>query len=79
MKKVIIYTTPTCVYCKMTKEFFARHNVEYEEHNVAVDEKALEEMVKKSHQMGVPVIDVGGEIFVGFDREGLSKALGISS
>ncbi len=78
-KKVIIYTTPTCVYCKMAKDFFAKHNVEYEEHNVAVDESALNEMVKKSHQMGVPVIDIGGEIFVGFDRPGISKALNIGA
>lgn len=77
-KKVIIYTTPTCVYCKMTKEFFAKHNVEYEERNVAEDEKALAEMVIKSYQMGVPVVDIDGEIFVGFDQQGISRALGIS-
>jgi glutaredoxin-like YruB-family protein len=77
-KKVIIYTTPTCVYCKMTKDFFAKHSVAYEEKNVIGDRAALDEMVKKSHQMGVPVIDIGGEIFVGFDRQGISKALGIS-
>lgn len=77
-KKVIIYTTPTCVYCKMTKEFLAKHNVEYEEHNVAADENALNEMIEKSHQMGVPVVDIGGEIFVGFDQQGISRALGIS-
>lgn len=77
MKSVKIYTTPTCVYCKMTKEFFGKNGVQYEELNVASDDKAREEMIKKSHQMGVPVIDVEGEIFVGFDRAGLSKALGI--
>lgn len=76
-KKVIIYSTPTCIYCKMTKEFFAKHNVQYEEFNVAIDQNALDEMVKKSHQMGVPVVDIGGEIFVGFDRRGIAKALGI--
>ena len=77
MKKVKIYTTPTCVYCKMTKEFFQKNNVEYEEVNVATDDNAREEMIQKSHQMGVPVVDVDGEIFVGFDRNGLEKALGI--
>lgn len=77
MKTVKIYTTPTCVYCKMTKEFFGKNGVQYEELNVAVDDKAREEMIQKSHQMGVPVIDIEGEIFVGFDRTGLSKALGI--
>jgi glutaredoxin-like YruB-family protein len=74
---VTIYTTSSCIYCKMAKEFFAKHNVAYKEFNVAEDEKAREEMVAKSHQLGVPVIDVGGEIFVGFDRAGLAKALKI--
>ncbi len=77
MSQVIMYTTPTCVYCKMAKEFFKKNNVAYEEHNVAEDDKAREEMVKKSRQLGVPVIDVNGEIFVGFDQRGLKRALGI--
>lgn len=76
-KNVTIYTTPTCVYCRMAKEFFAKNSVQYTEHNVVDNEKAREEMIQKSHQMGVPVIDVDGEIFVGFDRAGLGKALGI--
>ncbi|MBI4059539.1 glutathione S-transferase N-terminal domain-containing protein [Candidatus Giovannonibacteria bacterium] len=72
-----IYTTPTCVYCKMAKEFFKTNNVSYEEHNVAEDAKAREEMIQKSHQLGVPVIDVDGEIVVGFDRGALAKLLKI--
>ena len=62
----------------MAKEFFAKNNVQYTEFNVAEDEKAYQEMLKKSHQMGVPVIDVDGQIFVGFDKKGLTKALGIA-
>ncbi len=77
MKTVKIYTTPTCVYCKMAKEFFNKNGVQYEEHNVAEDLKARQDMLDKSHQLGVPVIDIDGEIFVGFDRPALSKALGI--
>lgn len=77
MATVKIYTTPTCVYCKMAKEFFKKNNVAYEEFDVAEDEHARDEMVKKSHQLGVPVIDVGGTIFVGFDKKGIAKALGI--
>lgn len=77
MHKVIIYTTPTCVWCKATKEFFKKNGIAYEERNVAEDDKAREEMIKKSGQLGVPVTDVDGEIFVGFDKAGLSKALGI--
>lgn len=70
-----IYTTPTCVYCKMAKEFFQKKGVQYEEYNVAEDEKARNEMFEKSHQMGVPVIEIDNEIFVGFDRAGLEKAI----
>ncbi len=75
---VKMYTTPTCVYCKMTKEFFTKNKVEYSEVNVAEDDAAREEMIQKSGQLGVPVIDVNGEIFIGFDKKGLSEALGIA-
>ena len=78
MANVIIYSTPTCVYCKMAKEYFQKNSVQYTEHNVASDEKARDEMVKKSHQLGVPVIDIDGEIFVGFDQRGIKKALGLN-
>jgi len=77
MAKVIIYSTPTCVYCKMAKEFFAKNSVVYEEHDVAADETARNEMFMKSHQMGVPVIDIGGKIIIGFDKGTLEEALGI--
>ena len=77
MANVTIYTTPTCVYCRAAKEFFKEHNVEYEEKDVAIDEQAREDMIRKSEQMGVPVIDIGGEIVIGFDKAGLSKLLGI--
>ena len=70
-----MYTTPTCVYCKMTKDFFAKHNVQYEEYNVAVDAKAREEMVQKSGQLGVPVIDIDGHIVIGFDQGKLGELL----
>ena len=77
MPKVVIYTTPECVYCKMAKQLFDANGVKYEELNVAEDEKAYEEMKRKSRQSGVPVIDIDGEIFVGFDRRGLLSALKI--
>lgn len=75
MPKITIYTTPTCVYCKMTKEFFKEHNITYEEKDVANNPAMAEEMIKKSGQMGVPVIDIDGEITVGFDKERLSELL----
>lgn len=62
----------------MAKEFFLKNHIPYVEVDVAEDDKALEEMVHKSHQMGVPVVDIDGEIFVGFDRGGIAKALGVS-
>jgi glutaredoxin-like YruB-family protein len=77
MAKVIIYTTPSCPYCQMAKAFFKEHNVSYEEKDVSVDEKAVEEMIHKSGQLGVPVIDIDGQIVIGFDKEALSELLNI--
>lgn len=77
MKNVKIYSTPTCTYCNMAKDFFKEKGVSYEEYNVATDLEKRKEMVEKSGQMGVPVIDIEGQITVGFDKETLSKALGI--
>jgi glutaredoxin len=62
----------------MAKEFFTKNNIPYEEFNVASDDRAREEMIQKSHQMGVPVIDIGGEIFVGFNRNEIARALGLT-
>ncbi len=70
-----IYSTPTCIYCKHAKEFFDKHNVKYEEHNVAEDMKAREEMIKKTNQMGVPVIDMDGQIVIGFDQRKIEEIL----
>lgn len=76
---VTIYTTPTCVYCKMAKDYFKANNVAYEEHDVAADNAALQEMIKKSGQMGVPVIDINGEIVIGFNKNEVAKALQIKN
>lgn len=77
MPSVTLYTTPTCVYCRAVKEFFKDHNVAYVEKNVAMDDQARDEMVKKAGQLAVPVVDVGGEVVIGFDRQKLSALLGI--
>lgn len=77
MAKVTIYTTPSCVYCKMTKAFFKEHDVAYEEKDVSRDTGARDEMIAKSNQMGVPVIDIDGQLTVGFDKERLSGLLNI--
>ena len=72
-----IYSTKSCVYCKKAKEFFEQNNIKYTEVNVAEDDKAREEMIKKSGQMGVPVIDVNGEIMCGYNEKRLKKIFGI--
>lgn len=77
MLNITIYTTPTCVFCKMTKAFFKDNNVEYEEKDVATDMKARDEMIEKSGQLGVPVINIDGQIVVGFDKDKLSQLIGI--
>lgn len=77
MANVTIYTTPTCVYCKMAKAFFGEKGVPYTEKDVVHDEAAREEMIQKSGQLGVPVIEVDGKITVGFDKSELSRLLGI--
>lgn len=61
----------------MAKEFFKEHNIEYKEYNVASDLDKRKEMIDKTHQMGVPVIDIDGKIIIGFDEKTLSKALDI--
>lgn len=77
MKEVTIYTTPTCGYCKMAKEFFTANNVAYTEYNVATDLEKRKEMIDKSGQMGVPVIYIGDEMTVGFDKPRLTSLLGL--
>ena len=74
---VKIYTTTWCHFCKEAKKFFGENNVKFTEVNVENDQKAAEEMIEKSGQMGVPVIDIDGEIIVGFDRGRIKKALKI--
>jgi len=74
---VTIYTTPTCVYCKATKKFFVDHEVQYEEKNVANDETARTEMIEKSGQLGVPVIDIKGQVVIGFNKKRLAELLEI--
>ncbi|MCS7106137.1 MAG: glutathione S-transferase N-terminal domain-containing protein [Candidatus Aenigmarchaeota archaeon] len=75
MKKVKIYTTPTCPYCEMAKTFFRENRIEYEEIDVSSDREAAMEMIEKSGQLGVPVIEIDDKIIVGFDVNAIKKAL----
>ena len=72
---VIVYSTPTCPWCKRVKEFLKKEKVSFKEVDVSEDEKAVDEMVKKSGQKGVPVTDINGKIIVGYQEEELKKAL----
>ncbi|MBI2644143.1 MAG: glutaredoxin family protein [Candidatus Wildermuthbacteria bacterium] len=78
MAKVTLYTTPTCVYCKAAKEFFREHSIAYEEKDVSQDVNAQHEMVEKAGVLAVPVIDVDGQVIVGFDKKKLAELLGIA-
>lgn len=77
MKEVTIYSTPTCHFCQLAKEFFKEHGIKYTEHDVLGDLERRQEMVDKSGQLGVPVITVGNHVVVGFDQVEISNLLGI--
>ncbi|HXK38117.1 MAG TPA: glutaredoxin domain-containing protein [Candidatus Paceibacterota bacterium] len=77
MKSVTIYSTQYCVYCKLAKEYFTKNNIAFQEFDVGTDLAKREEMVKKSGQMGVPVIDIDGEIIVGFNKPKVAGLLNI--
>jgi glutaredoxin 3 len=78
MAHVQIYSTPTCVYCKHAKEYFKENNISFVEHDVAADLAARKDMVEKTGQMGVPVIDIDGEITIGFDKARLASLLNLA-
>ncbi|OGW74712.1 MAG: NrdH-redoxin [Omnitrophica bacterium RBG_13_46_9] len=76
-KKVTVYSTPTCPYCIRVKQFLKDNNIEFENIDVSSNADKAQEMIDKTGQMGVPVIDIDGEVVVGFDKERISQALGI--
>lgn len=81
---VRIYTTPTCPWCVRAKDYFKKNKIVYTEVNVAADAKARRELIEKSGQLGVPVIEVAREgqepvVIVGFDQEALDEALGLAA
>ncbi len=67
-KKIKLYSTPSCIYCHMAKQFFEENNINFEYIDVSANQEAAKEMVQKSGQMGVPVIEINGEIVIGFDE-----------
>lgn len=77
MKNVIIYSTPTCHYCHMAKDFFKANDINFTDYNVAADVEKRKEMMTKSGQLGVPVIVIGDELIIGFDKRTVAKSLGL--
>lgn len=76
-KSVKVYSTSTCPYCVMAKDFLRKNNIPFENMDVGINPQAAQGMIDKSGQMGVPVLDIDGQIIVGFDKDAISKALGL--
>lgn len=76
-KTVKVYSTSTCPYCIRAKQFLKENNIAFEDIDVTLNQTAAEEMVEKSGQMGVPVLDISGEIIIGFDKERIKQVLGL--
>ena len=77
VEKVLVYSTPTCPFCIRAKEFLKDNNIIFSNFDVSSDQAKADEMIQKSGQMGVPVIDIEGEIIVGFDKEKIKQVLGL--
>ncbi|MBI4692308.1 MAG: glutaredoxin family protein [Candidatus Terrybacteria bacterium] len=78
MKNVIIYSTPTCIYCRMAKDWFKEKGIDYTEYDLSIDAAKRDEVIEKSGQMAVPVIEIEGEIIIGFDKKKITELLGIN-
>ncbi len=74
---VKVYSTPTCVYCKTLKEYLRKNKIDFADIDVSKDEKELDAMIRKSGQMGVPVVEIGDDLVVGFDKEKINNLLNI--
>jgi glutaredoxin-like YruB-family protein len=77
-KKVVVYTTPTCMYCNMLKAFFDEKEVKYEMIDVSVNTEKAKYLAEKTGQLGVPVTEIDGEFIIGFDQEKISEILGLN-
>ncbi|MBU0648722.1 glutathione S-transferase N-terminal domain-containing protein [Patescibacteria group bacterium] len=75
---VKVYSTPICAYCIQLKEFLKQKGIEFEEVDISLDNQAAQEMIEKSGQMGVPVVEIDGKMIIGFKKDKLMETLGIS-
>lgn len=78
-KQVTVYSTPTCHFCHMAKDYFKEKGIEYTDYDVSTDLEKRQEMVEKSGQMGVPVIFIGEDMLIGFDKSRINELLGIEA
>ena len=76
-QRVIIFSTPTCTYCNLAKQYFRQQGVRFRDVDVSRDPTAARDLVRRSGQTGVPVIDIGGKIIVGFDKPKINQLLGL--
>lgn len=79
MVNVTVYSTPSCPYCHMAREYLRANKIEFSDIDVSLDNRALDEMVAKSGQIGVPVLDINGQVIVGFDKPRIARALGLGN
>ncbi|MBO1264099.1 glutathione S-transferase N-terminal domain-containing protein [Proteiniclasticum sp. SCR006] len=77
MNQVTIYTTPTCIWCNRAKSYLREQNISFVEKDVSRDREAATEMIRKTNQMGVPVLDINGNVIIGFDQHGINRLLGL--
>lgn len=77
-KQVTIYSTPTCHFCHMAKEYFTANNIAFTDHDVAADAEQRNIMMERSGQRGVPVIYIGDDMIIGFDKKAIDTALGLN-
>lgn len=75
--RVIVFSTPTCSYCNLAKQYFRQKKIRFRDVDVSRDPAAARDLVRRSGQMGVPVIDIGGKIIVGFDKPKINQLLGL--
>ena len=75
--RVIIFSTPTCTYCNMAKKYLRERGIKFKDVDVSRDMAAARDMIRRSGQQGVPVIDIGGKIVIGFDRQKIDKYLAL--
>lgn len=78
-QNVVVYTTPTCGYCMAVKDYLSDHNIDYTEYDVSQNRQKAQEMMDKTGQMGVPVVEINGDVIVGFDKQKIREKLNLNA